>query len=131
MSKINNPEVEVPTGIEINDKDIVNSLLSTLKTQVKNYAVAMTEASNDLLYEEYKNIFEHVSELQRETFEVLFRNGWYVLEEADGAKVGEKYNTLAQSFDELEEEPIDYDDEEEDEEEDDDESSDDSEEENK
>ena len=105
--KINNPEVEVPTGIELNDRDVVNSLLSTLKTLVKNYAIAMTEASNDFLYEEYKTIFEKVADLQRETFTVLFRNGWYVLEEADGAKVGEKYNTLAQSFDELDEEPED------------------------
>lgn len=126
--KINNPEVEVPTGVELNDKDVVNSLLSTLKTLVKNYSIAMTEASNDFLYEEYKTIFEKVADLQRETFTVLFRNGWYVLEEADGAKVGEKYNTLAQSFDELDEEPEDeefeeYEEDEEEEEENDDEES--------
>ena len=111
MSKINNPELEVPTGIEINDKDIVNSLLGTVKTLVKNYATAMTEASNDSLYQEYKNAFDDLAELQRETFEVQFRNGWYVLEEADGEKVGEKYNKLCQSFHELEEEPDDYDEE--------------------
>ena len=120
MSKISNPKVEVPTGIEINDKDIVNSLLGTVKTLVKNYATAMTEASNDLLADEYKNAFAALADLQRETFELQFRNGWYELEEADGTKVGEKYNKLAQQFDELEEEPEDYEEDEEIEEDEDD-----------
>ena len=120
MSKISNPKVEVPTGIEINDKDIVNSLLGTVNTLVKNYATAMTEASNDLLADEYKNAFAALADLQRETFELQFRNGWYELEEADGTKVGEKYNKLAQQFDELEEEPEDYEEDEEIEEDEDD-----------
>lgn len=101
MSKIKNDLVPLATGPELNDKDIVNSLLTTLKNMTKNYAVALTEASNDCLYDEYKAEFDAISELQRETFEVLFRNGWFILEEADGAKVGEKYNTLNKTFTEL------------------------------
>lgn len=102
MSKIKNTEVKIPKGLEINDKDITNSLLTTLKNMTKNYAVALTEASNDNLYKELKKQFDEISKLQRETFETLFRNGWYILEEADGAKVGEKYNTLNECYNDLE-----------------------------
>lgn len=101
MSKIKNEQVTVPTGMEINDKDIVNSLLSTLKMLSKNYVTAATEASNENLFKEYKKRYDSISKLQRETFELLFRKGWYVLEEADGSKVGEKYNTLSKYFDDL------------------------------
>ena len=104
MSKIENPKQELPLGINLNDRDILNCLLTEAKTLEKNYACCMTEASNDLLCKEYKKLFDNISKFQREVFEVLFRNGWYCLEEAEGKKVGEKYNTLKQSFDELEEE---------------------------
>lgn len=103
MSKIENPMVEVPKGIELNDKDILNILLTCLKNFTKNYAVVLTEASNDNLYDVYKRQFDEISALQRETFEVIFQNGWYTLEEADGAKVGEQYNKLNQCFIDLEE----------------------------
>ena len=101
MSRIQNTLVEVPKGIELNDKDITNIVLTCLKNFTKNYAVALTEASNDNLYKVYKDQFDSISKLQRQAFEVLFRNGWYVLEEADGAKVGEKYNQLSQCYDDL------------------------------
>lgn len=104
MSKIKNELVPLATGVELNEKDLVNSLLTTLKGMVKSYAVALTEASNECLFKEYKKQFDTFAKLQRETFETLFRNGWYMLEEADGAKVGEKYNTLNKTFTELEDE---------------------------
>ena len=101
MSKIENPKVEVPTGADLNDKDIANLTLTTLKNFTKNYATALTEASNDHLYKALKKQFDEASKLQREAFLLTFRNGWYGLEEADGAKVGEKYNHLNQCFEEL------------------------------
>ena len=103
MAKIENPMVEVEQGIELNDKDISNILLTCLKNFTKNYAVSLTEASNDNLYNVYKKQFDSLSSLQRETFELIFRNGWYTLEEADSSKVGEQYNKLNQCYLDLEE----------------------------
>ena len=57
-NQISNPKTEVPKGTKINDKDYMNSLLGTLKEMVKNYAVALTEASNETLYNEFKNMFD-------------------------------------------------------------------------
>ena len=53
-NKIENEEVMVQSGKSFNDKDYMNSLLSTLKELVKNYAVGLTEASNECLYQKYK-----------------------------------------------------------------------------
>ena len=37
-NEIKNPKTKVPTGITLNDKDYISSLLSTLKMLVKNMA---------------------------------------------------------------------------------------------
>ena len=42
-NQVCNSKVEVPTGMMLNDKDYLDSLLSTLKQFVKNYAVILTE----------------------------------------------------------------------------------------
>ena len=97
-NQISNPKVEVPTGMALNDKDYLDSLLSTLKQFVKNYAVILTEVSNETLYSEYKEMFDTYSALQREVYELMFRKGWYVLERCDANKISNKYQTLNQKF---------------------------------
>ena len=79
-NQISNPKVEVPTGIACNDKDYLNSLLSCLKEMSKNYVMAMTEASNESLFEKHKQVFLTLISLQREVYELMFRKGWYSLE---------------------------------------------------
>ena len=97
-NQIKNPKVETPTGMTLNDKDYISSLLSTLKQLVKNYAVSLTEASCEELYEQYKEMFDTYSSLQREVYELMFRKGWYVLEKSDTNKISSKYQTLNQEF---------------------------------
>ena len=97
-NQISNPKVGVPTGISLNDKDYISSLLSTLKQLVKDYAVVLTEVSNETLYNEYKEMFNTYSSLQREVYELMFRKGWYVLEKSDANKISNKYQTLNQEF---------------------------------
>ena len=57
-NKISNTKTEVPKGIKLNDKDYTNELLSCLKEIEKNITIAKTEASNEILYNEYKQICE-------------------------------------------------------------------------
>lgn len=100
-NKIANPKATVPTGIELNDKDYMNCLLTTLKELEKNYTIATTEASNEHLYKAFSSIRTDVSKLQRETYEKMFQYGWYSLEKAENVKIQEKYNTLAQEYQDL------------------------------
>ena len=97
-NQINNPKQEVSSGVNLNDKDYIGELISCLKEIVKNYAVVLTEASNEKLYQEYKTAFEEYSKLQREVYELMFRKGWYMLEKAEQQKLDNKYQTLNQEF---------------------------------
>lgn len=97
-NQISNPKIEVPKGTNLNDKDYINSLLSCLKEMVKNYSVALTEVSNENLYNKYRNMFDEYSSIQRQVYELMFRKGWYSLETADTQKLDAKYQTLNQDF---------------------------------
>ena len=101
-NEISNPKKDVSSGISLNEKDYLNSFLSCLKEMEKNYVVVMTEASNEALYQKYFSTFLEIAKLQREVYEIMFRNGWYVLEKADSNKITQKYQTLSNCFYELE-----------------------------
>ena len=102
-NKISNTKVEVPKGTTMNDKDYINSVLSSLKEMSKNYVTAMTEASNEYLCEEYFQMFNNISKLQRDVYEVMFKKGWYSLEEAPEMKVNQKLNMLTTEYNDLDE----------------------------
>ncbi len=100
-NQISNPKVEVPTGIACNDKDYLNSLLSCLKEMSKNYVMAMTEASNESLFEKHKQVFLTLISLQRKVYELMFRKGWYILEKSDTQKINQKLQTLSNEYQDL------------------------------
>lgn len=100
-NQISNPKTEVPQGISMNDKDYITSLLTCLKEMSKNYTTALTEASNESLFNSYSSIYQEILNLQREVYELMFRKGWYSLEKAETSKINEKYNTLSQEYQDL------------------------------
>lgn len=77
---ISNPKAEVPSGISFNDKDFITSLLNCLKNMEKNYAIVLMEASNEVLYQKYYDMFFRLAQLQRDVYELMFSFGWYTLE---------------------------------------------------
>lgn len=101
MTKINNPMTKVSEGINLNDKDYTNLLLSTLKELEKCMCVCLTEASNDFLYDKYYYMFNKISLLQRKLFDVAFYNGWYVLESVSDTKLDEKLKILTDEYTKL------------------------------
>ena len=99
--KISNTKQKVDNSINMNDKDYINKLLTCLKEMVKNYSISLTEASNEILYSKYKEMFLKYSLMQRRVFELMFRKGWYELEEVEKNKINEKYNMLNKEFDSI------------------------------
>ncbi len=85
--KIANPKKEVPSGILLNDQDYMTILLSNLKCLTKNMAISLTECSNSNLYKEYKAMFDNIIKHQRAAYELMFKFGWYTLEQAEGKKI--------------------------------------------
>ena len=100
-NQIANPKTKTNRGIKMNDKDYLNCLLTILKEMSKNYCTAMTEASNEHLYNSYHSIFNQIINLQRETYKLMFQNGWYTLEKAEDTKINEKYNNLSTEYQDL------------------------------
>lgn len=94
MTKVGNSVTKVPNGIELNEKDYCTCLLSTLKDMEKNYVIAMTEASNEWLYNIYKENFLELATLQRDLYTLMFQHGWYQLECVESKKLKDKYTML-------------------------------------
>lgn len=93
-NKIQNKNVEVPNTKQMNDKDFITTMLSIEKALVKDYAVSLTEASNNDLYNDYYDMFDDLSNLQRYIYNLMFKKGWYQLEMAEDNKIQEKLNCL-------------------------------------
>lgn len=89
---VKNPKVEVPSSKQMNDCDFLNCALMTEKSLSNNYSVALNELSNDLLYTEMFKVYKDTQECQRLIFNLLFKKGWYELENADQNKMQQKYN---------------------------------------
>ena len=96
--KIQNKSVEVPMNVNLNDKDYYDRLLCKLKELTKGYATAITEASNEKLVRIYEKTLKNYIKLQRQTFEIMFQNGWYIMESAENKKIGEEFKKLNNEF---------------------------------
>lgn len=101
-NKISNPKTEVPNTQEMNDKDYITTMLSIEKAMVKDFAVALTEASNTDLYNDYYDMFDEISNMQRQIYNLMFKKGWYSLEKAEESKITQKLNMLEQELPQLE-----------------------------
>jgi spore coat protein CotF len=100
-NKISNPKPNLPTGMNLNDKDIIMALLTCLKELEKNYVYALEEASCENLFHKHQEKFSKIVSMQREVYETMFRLGFYELEAQDKNKISEKYNMLNQEYNSL------------------------------
>lgn len=98
---VKNTEVKVMAGKSINEKDILNLMLTLVKEMSKNYAIALTELSNETLFKKQKKIFDNILSLQREIYELCFKNGWYVIEKSLKTACDNKFSTLNKEYNDL------------------------------
>lgn len=77
------------------DKDIVMILLELEKNMVKNYATAITEASNDNLVNKFEELFNMSKNAQRDLFNLANSRNWYSLEYAEAQKIDQEYQKLS------------------------------------
>lgn len=100
-NKVENPKVEVPCTVNMNDRDYTDNILEELKNMSNNYSVALNEMSCDGLYEEFFEQFENTKDMAREVYNAMFTRGWYSLERAEEQKIQEKYNEYSSKLSEL------------------------------
>lgn len=100
-NKVENPKTEVPSSIEMNDRDCVNQILEIEKNMSVNLAIALNEASNEKLYADLFVVFKDVKTAQRDLYNLMFKNGWYSLEKAEQQKITEKLNDIQTKLGEI------------------------------
>ena len=100
-SKVCCDEIKVSSSLDLNDRDYLNDILYNEKTIIVNTTTALTEASNENLKKDILKFFDTIEQLQRETYELAWNNGWYVLEEAEKTKVNQKTKELQKKLEEL------------------------------
>jgi len=81
-----------------NDQDKVLLLIELEKNLVKNYATAITEASNDELTQKLCELFNMSLNASRDLFNLAINNGWYQLEYAKTQKIDQEYQKLNQKL---------------------------------
>jgi len=101
-NKISNPKIEVPNTPEMNDKDYITTMLLIENQMVRDLSIALTEASNTDLYNDYYDMFYEISSMQRQIYSLMFKKGWYSFEKAEESKITQKLNMLEQELLQLE-----------------------------
>lgn len=102
QNKVENPKTPYQEGIEMNDKNYLDSILELEKNMSNNTAIALDEASNGELYEDIFTMLEDLKDAARECYDLTFRLGWYSLEKAEETKIEEKLNCLEEELKTLE-----------------------------
>ena len=91
-STLKNNKTIVKKGKKLNDKDILNDVLISMKHLVSSYGIAVNEASNKNIYKLFNSLLNNSSKLQAEIFDISFKKGWYTIETADNKKINNAYN---------------------------------------
>ena len=89
---LKNNKTTVKKGKKMNDEDILNDILISMKHLVSSYAIALNEASNKSIYKLFSGLLNNSSKLQAELFDMSFKKGWYTIETADNKKIDNAYN---------------------------------------
>lgn len=76
------------------DKHISTLILTLEKAIIKDYAVAITEASTKELGKKFIKFSNDSIELQREIFNYMSDNGWYQLPQAQQEKIQQEATKL-------------------------------------
>lgn len=88
-------------GLEMKDRDYLATILEIEKNMSNNYSIAMNEASNDDLYEDFFDMFTSIKDTARDIFDLMNHYGWDSLEPVEEAKLEKKKQDLEQKLQQL------------------------------
>ncbi|MDR7315736.1 spore coat protein [Brevibacillus nitrificans] len=82
-------------GPQMNDRDYLNDCLATCKYLADGLNIAAWEASHQQLHQDFLQILNETHQSARETYELMFRKGWYKLEAAEQQKLQQAYQQFS------------------------------------
>ena len=97
-----NTKTNVKKGKDLNDEDILNDILISMKHLVSSYAIALNEASNKNIYKLFNTVLNNSSKSQANLFDLSFKKGWYTIETADNKKIDNAYSKFSNCLKDIE-----------------------------
>ena len=88
--------------MKMTDKDYLTVILELEKNMSNNMSIAMNEASNEYLYEDYFDMFTGCKDMARDIYEYMASMGWYTVEEEQQDKINKKIGEFNNYLDQLE-----------------------------
>lgn len=79
------------------DQDISTNLLVTLKHMKAEYNTFTQEANNESLYKEIDKLYQVVSQLQRDVYEMMCTQGWYKMTSDSAKNISKAYTKASDS----------------------------------
>ncbi|WP_338473156.1 spore coat protein [Niallia sp. XMNu-256] len=76
---------------QMNDRDLLNDLLTTEKYMTNGYDTFLNEASHEALYQDLLQIYTETQNQQRHLYNLMFQKGWYKLEPEDQQTLQQKH----------------------------------------
>jgi spore coat protein CotF len=78
------PQVKGP---EMNDRDRINDVLSSVKQMTVGYTIGLNEMQNPKLHQDIQNILNDTHLMQKQIFDAMFQKGWYKMKAADQQEI--------------------------------------------
>jgi len=98
---LKNNKTTVKNGSKLNDEDLLNDILISMKHLVSSYAIGLNEASNKNVYKLFSTVLNNSSKLQANLFDLSFKKGWYTIETADNKKIDNAYNKFKKCLNDI------------------------------
>ncbi len=83
------------------DKEITTNLLVTLKHMKSEFNIFTQEASNQELYEIIDGIYQCISTIQRDVYDMMSAQGWYQLRADTKQNIKKAYDKFSKSQSEM------------------------------
>lgn len=82
----------------MDEKYILYDVLNTEKNIVVNMATSLNEASCEDIYNLYYKMFNDISIISKNLFNIGYNNEWYTLEQQNKTKISNSYDKLNKTY---------------------------------
>lgn len=83
------------------DKDITTNLLISLKHMKLLYNTFTQETSNKKLFKDINELYEEISDMQQQLFELMKQKKWYVMQAEEKTKISKAYTKFANCLEQM------------------------------
>jgi len=92
------PQVKGP---EMNDRDRINDVLSSVKQMTVGYTIGLNEMQKPQLHQDIQNVLNDTHLMQQQIFDAMFQKGWYKMKAADQQEITQartQFNSYRSQF---------------------------------